>query len=166
MPGLLKVVQESCLHKSTIFFFLEKEQKTICNKLFTLQNVSPPSLGCVILYIITVIKGGVYKNLKNQTNLSVRCSIYHHPADGFISKVPGCAAVKASPSPLLPKPTSGLNHCIRSNQLPTSKSRFLIDVITFKRAVGCKSGFVVMILSSTQLIQCLPFSFVHHWFSQ
>lgn len=59
----------------------------------------PLSLGYAMLHIITVIKRGVYKNLKNQTSLSLRCSIYHNPAGGFIPKVLGCAAVEASCSP-------------------------------------------------------------------
>ncbi|XP_053801830.1 uncharacterized protein LOC128789685 [Vidua chalybeata] len=39
------------------------------------------------------------------------------PAGGFITKVLGCAAVEASYSPLLPRPTSGLKCYIRINHL-------------------------------------------------
>lgn len=94
----------------------------------------PQSLDYVILYINTVIKRGVYKNLKNQMNLSLRRSAYHSPAGGFISKALGCAPVKASCSPLAPKTYSGLHFC---NHLPTSKPHFFIEVIVFKRAVCC-----------------------------
>lgn len=55
----------------------------------------PLPLG-VLCYIITVIKRGVHKNLKNQTSLSLVCSIYHSLAGGLIPKVLGCAAVEAS----------------------------------------------------------------------
>lgn len=126
----------------------------------------PLSLHYAVLYIITVIKRGVYKNLKNQTSLSLRCSIYHSPVGGFIPEVLGCATVEASCCPLLPRPTSGRKCCIRSNHLPKSKLHFFTEVIVYKRAVGCQNGFAVMILSGTQLMYCLPFSFLHHQFSQ
>lgn len=108
----------------------------------------------------------VYRNLKNQISLSLRCSIYHSPAGGFIPKVLGFAAVEASCPPLLPRPTSGLQRCIRSNHLPKSKIHFFTEVIVYKRAVGCQNAFAVMILSGTQLMYSLPFSFLHHQFSQ
>ncbi|XP_064281120.1 uncharacterized protein LOC135303344 isoform X2 [Passer domesticus] len=40
------------------------------------------------------------------------------PAGGFIPKVLGCAPLEVSCSPLLPRPSSGLTCCIRSNHLP------------------------------------------------
>lgn len=97
--------------------------------------------------------------------MSLRCSIYYSPAGGFIPKVLACAAVEASCSPLLPRPTSGLKCCIRSNQLPKRKLHFFTEVIAYKRAVGCQNGSAVMILSGTQVMYCLPFSFLHHQFS-
>jgi len=94
----------------------------------------PQSLGYVMLYIIAVIKRGVYKNLKNQTNLSVRCSVYHSPAGGFLSKVPVCAAVKASCSlcsqDLLLDLTAapGVITYLQVSSIPLLKSLFLKEL--------------------------------------
>lgn len=127
-----------------------------------LRMFLPLSLDYAMLYIITVIERGVYKNLKDQTSLSLIFSIYHSPAGDFIPKVLGYAALEASCSPLLPRPTSGLKYCIRINHLPKSKLSFFTEVVVCKRAVGCQNGFAVMILSGTQLMYSLPFSFLHH----